>query len=84
MEKFKVGSRKQFILRHNPGKYKKLFEVRNLCANGIVWTGKGEKTKPMFSGDPELFDENMNSCGFRIRYGDNVTSNHMSLMSAAR
>lgn len=70
MEKFKVGSRKQFILRHNPGKYKKLFEVRNLCANGIVWTGKGEKTKPMFSGDPELFDENMNSCGFRIRYGD--------------
>ena len=69
MEKFRTGSRKQFVLKHNPGKYRKLFEVRNLCANGVVWTGEGEKTKRMFSGNPQLFDENMNSCGFRIRYG---------------
>ena len=68
-EKFNVGSNSQFRLVHNPKKYSKNFEIRNLAANGEVWTGKGHGSKKMYSGDPLLFDENMNSCAIRIRYG---------------
>lgn len=68
-EKFQVGSKKQFTLVHNPKKYAGQFEIRNLAANGEVWTGKGTKSVKMYSGDPLLFDENMNSCAIRLRYG---------------
>jgi hypothetical protein len=63
------GSNKQFVLKHNPKFYADDFEVRNLCANGEVWTGRGQKSKKMYSGDPLLFDENMNSCGVLVTYG---------------
>lgn len=68
-ERFVIGSAKQFAPVHNPKPYRKLFQVRNLCANGEVWTGKGLKTKKMYSGGTENFDENMNSCAIRIDYG---------------
>lgn len=68
-ERFKVGSKKQFTMVHNPKKYAKCFEIRNIAANGEVWTGHGEKSQKMYSGDPTLFDENMNSCAIRLRYG---------------
>jgi beta-lactamase superfamily II metal-dependent hydrolase len=69
VQKFQVGTNRQFVLKHNPKSYSDAFEVRNLCANGEVWTGKGQKSKKMYSGDPLLFDENMNSCGVLITYG---------------
>ena len=69
VEKFCVGSNKQFVPVHDPKKFAKDFEVRNLAANGEVWTGRGLKSVKMYSGNPLLFDENMNSCAIRLRYG---------------
>ena len=70
MERFRAGALNQIYLVHNPKKYKKNFEIRNLCANAEVWTGEGEKAVKAYKGDPNLFDENVNSCGVRITYGD--------------
>ena len=69
VEKFAIGSKRQFTMVHNPKKFAKDFEIRNLAANGEVWTGRGKKSVKMYSGDPTLFDENMNSCAIRLRYG---------------
>lgn len=69
VEKFKIGSDKQFSLKHDPGKYSRIFKIRNLAANGEVWTGRGLKSRKMYSGDPSLFDENMVSCAIRLSYG---------------
>lgn len=68
-EKFDVGSKKQFTMVHNPKRFAKDFEIRNLARNGEVWKGRGHKSERMYSGDPALFDENMNSCAIRLRYG---------------
>ena len=70
MEQFKPGKLNQITLLNNPKKYKKNFEIRNLAANGQVWTGEGEKAEKQYKGDPNLFDENVNSCALRITYGD--------------
>ena len=70
MERFVPGELNQISLVNNPKKYKKNFEIRNLAANGQVWTGKGEKAEKQYKGDPNLFDENVNSCALRITYGD--------------
>lgn len=67
-EKFDIGSKSQFVLVHDAAKYPE-FEIRNLCANGEVWTGRGTATKKMYSGDVSLFDENMNSCAIKMTYG---------------
>ena len=68
MEQFQVGSNKQFRMKY-ARKAEAGFEIRNLCANGELWTGKGCRCTKMYSGDPMLFDENMNSCAIRLRYG---------------
>lgn len=70
MEQFKAGALNQIAMVHNPKKYGKDFEIRNLAANARVWTGKGEKAEKQYIGDPKLFDENVNSCAIRITYGD--------------
>lgn len=70
MEQFKPGLLNQIKMVHNPKKYKKDFEIRNLAANAQVWTGKGKKAEKQYKGDPKLFDENVNSCALRITYGD--------------
>ena len=70
VEKFQVGSRKQFQMQKDPKPYRKSFEIRNLASNGEVWTGKGVRSSKMYSGNTLLFDENMNSCAIRLRYGD--------------
>lgn len=69
MEKFQIGSTDQFKMIHDPKAYSDIFEIRNLAANGQVWTGKGLNSKRMYSGDTTLFDENMNSCAFKLTYG---------------
>ena len=69
MEQFKAGTLNQFKMLYNPKKYKKIFEIRNLAANGQTWTGKGENAEIQYKGDPTLFDENVNSCAIRITYG---------------
>ena len=70
MEKFDVGALNQIRMLNNPKKYRKNFEIRNLAANGEVWTGKGEDAEKQYKGDPKLFDENVNSCAIRITYGN--------------
>lgn len=66
VERFRVGVADQLLL---PGA-----EVRNLAANGEVWTGRGAETRRLFpametlaAGD--LPDENACSAAIRLRYG---------------
>lgn len=70
MEKFQVGGLNQIKMLHSPKKYAKNFEIRNLAANGEVWTGKGTEAVKQYKGDPKLFDENVNSTAIVITYGD--------------
>ena len=73
VEQFKVGHNDQFVLLKNPGKYKN-FEIRNIAANGHVWTGTGSNSRnhfpPLESLDQRQYPgENMNSIAFRLSYG---------------
>ena len=69
VEKFKIGSHRQFCLSHNPSHYD--FDIWNIAANGFVSVGKGCRTKTMFGpdDDPSKFDENLFSCAVVFRYG---------------
>jgi beta-lactamase superfamily II metal-dependent hydrolase len=65
-ERFRVGSADQLKL---PGA-----DVRNLAANGEVWTGHGTETRRLFpsiDGLPkdDIPDENACSAALRLRYG---------------
>ncbi len=54
-EPFKVGAKNQICLQHDPtGYYRRVFEIRNLAANGVMWD----------------VNENPLSAAIRIRYGD--------------
>lgn len=72
-ERIKVGSASQIRLVHQPSTITS-FTVRNLAANGEVWTGMGEQTRSRF---PDLKDlkkedyptENMCSIALRLSYG---------------
>jgi beta-lactamase superfamily II metal-dependent hydrolase len=72
-ERIKVGSASQIRLVHRPNPNTN-FLVRNLAANGDVWTGAGEQTRRCF---PDLKDlkkedyptENMCSIAIRVSYG---------------
>jgi beta-lactamase superfamily II metal-dependent hydrolase len=68
IERFIPGANNQFVLAHHPEKYPE-FEIRNIVANGEVWTGKDEETKKNFP-EGESVDENKCSAGIRITYGD--------------
>lgn len=74
MERFQPGRNDQIKLLRAPGDYPD-FEIRNIMANGEVWTGEGEQTRHRFPDDwrslPESDqpNENMSSLGIRIRYG---------------
>lgn len=73
VEKIKVGRDDQLVLKHHPEKYPN-FEIRNIAANGEVWTGVGDNTRMQF---PPLKDlakkdyppENKCSIAFRLSYG---------------
>lgn len=73
VERFQPGRRDQIVLRREPAKYPN-FEIRNLAANGAIWTGEGSETRGHF---PDLAglaksdwpSENMCSIAFRLRYG---------------
>ena len=72
-EKFNVGVNDQFVLQKERDKYP-AFEIRNICGNGEVWTGVDTVSKQHFPPIEELGvgalpDENVVSCGIRLRYG---------------
>ncbi len=73
VERFQPGRKDQISLVRDAGKYP-AFEIRNLVANGEVWTGLGTETRQHFppldtvaAGDRP--SENMCSAGFRLSYG---------------
>ncbi|MGA3241307.1 MAG: MBL fold metallo-hydrolase [Bryobacteraceae bacterium] len=73
VERFKPGSSTQIGLRRDAAKYP-AFEIRNIIANGEMWTGSGEATRQLFPALETLApadrpNENMCSLGFRLRYG---------------
>ena len=72
-EQFRVGDNRQFLLLRNPEKYPD-FEIRNIAANGIVWTGVANTVRNHFpaleSLPPNQYPgENMCSSAFRLSYG---------------
>lgn len=72
-EPFKVGALNQIALLNNPSKYSSLFSIRNLAANGEVWSGEEGKTTRYYDLNPAntqgYSNENTKSIAFRIDYG---------------
>ena len=73
VEKIAVGRRDQIVMVRDPAAYKD-FEVRNVAADGDVWTGDGTGIQHIFPALDSLAksdypSENMCSIGLRIRYG---------------
>ena len=72
-ERFAPGRHDQIVLTRDPGKYPE-FQVRNIAANGEVWTGVGTTTRRLFPAldgleRTEWPTENMCSQAIRISYG---------------
>ena len=73
VERFQPGRNDQIVLRRAPGSYP-TFEVRNVAANGEVWTGVGVTTRqhfPPLSVTPrdDWPTENQSSMAIRVSYG---------------
>jgi hypothetical protein len=73
VERFRPGSATQIELRHDAGRYP-TFAIRNIIANGEVWTGYGDQTRQLFPeietlAPADLPTENMCSIGIRLQYG---------------
>jgi beta-lactamase superfamily II metal-dependent hydrolase len=65
--RFEAGRTDQIVLRKAPKEFP-TFEVRNIAANGFVWTGSGTTTRNRF---PEGIVPVENNCSlaFRLTYG---------------
>jgi len=73
VERFIPGRNDQITLVHEPDKYPN-FEIRNIAANGAVWTGVDTNTRkhfPPWHDIPERDkpSENMCSIALRLSYG---------------
>lgn len=72
-EQFKVGALNQIAMKYNAKKYSDLFSIRNIAANGEIWSGEGENTIRYYDMNPEntasAGNENTKSMAFRIDYG---------------
>lgn len=67
VERFRVGAGDQLALAGA--------EIRNLAANGEVWTGRGSETRHLFPPidslvEADIPDENACSIAIRLRHGD--------------
>jgi hypothetical protein len=74
VERLAVGSSRQIALSHAALEFGS-FEVRNLAANGEVWTGEGEGSWRLFPGLETLTSkqyptENVCSAALRFGYGN--------------
>ena len=67
VQRFQPGRADQIVLVRDPQAYPS-FEVRNIAANGYVWTGSGEAVRNRFP-DGILPSENNCSLAFRLSYG---------------
>jgi beta-lactamase superfamily II metal-dependent hydrolase len=73
-EQFEAGSNQQFKLLKEPDQYPG-FEIRNIAANGEVWTGEHSNTRSHFPPIDQLEkeeypEENALSTALRISYGN--------------
>ena len=73
VERFRVGAADQLAARRDAAAFPG-FEIRNLAANGEVWTGRGTETRRLFPPLDTLIqddvpDENACSAAIRLRYG---------------
>ncbi len=73
IERFQPGRNDQINLARERRRHEN-FEVRNLMANGEVWTGVSTTTRNHFPALKDIPEadyptENMCSCGFRLSYG---------------
>lgn len=78
-EAFRPGAKDQFVMKYRPEDYPD-FEIRNLSANGLMWTGSGAETLMTFPENDQLSidsnegkdspNENMTSTVFMLRYGN--------------
>lgn len=66
-ERFEAGRVGQIALRRDPSAYPD-FEIRNLAANGYVWTGTGTATRNRYPAGM-VPGENNCSLAFRLTYG---------------
>ena len=75
VEAFKVGAKNQLHLQHDPRSYyQRVFEIRNIAANGSVWDGKDgfrdlAAVHVKKTGVKTIY-ENLLSSAIRIRYGN--------------
>ncbi|PXA90984.1 hypothetical protein DMC47_26670 [Nostoc sp. 3335mG] len=73
VERFEPGRSDQIRMLHRPGDYP-VVTIRNIAANGVVWTGQGNATRalipPLSTLKPDRYpDENKLSIAFRLSYG---------------
>ena len=66
--RFEAGRSDQIVLRRAPRDFP-TFEVRNIAANGRVWTGGGTATRNRFPPGIVPVEENNCSLAFRLSYG---------------
>ena len=66
-ERFQPGRNDQLVLRKAPREFPS-FEVRNIAANGHVWTGGGTTARNRYA-EGILPNENNCSLAFRLSYG---------------
>jgi beta-lactamase superfamily II metal-dependent hydrolase len=73
VERIRVGRADQIVLRRDRGAFPDV-EVRNVAANGDVWSGRGDEVARIFPplgslGADDRPSENMCSIGLRVRDG---------------
>ena len=71
-EAFHPGALNQIALQRDPAKYKDLFSVRNICANGVLWdgrTGTVDYAAEHVRHTTRRLTQNMLSMAFVIQYG---------------
>ena len=73
VEQFHVGQNDQVSLVYNPDEYPN-FEIRNIAANGKVWTGTGTNVRNHFPPietipEEDFPTENMCSIALKLSYG---------------
>ena len=72
-EPFKVGALDQISMLHDPEKYKRVFSIRNLCANGRAWDGAAgvldHAADHVKATGKDRISQNLLSSAFVMRYG---------------
>ena len=72
-EPFKVGALDQIAMLRDPERFKGVFSIRNLCANGRIWDGAGDvrdcAAEHVKATGKDKISQNLLSAAFVMRYG---------------